>query len=427
MRRGLQTIVPLTLGTLWAATLLAPHPVHGAASDRAVNEQSQVRLITPYRTAPPDGEVRLGLHFKLAPGWHVYWKNSGDAGFPPVVVFGETPGLSAPELLWPAPERFELPGDLVAFGYADEVVYPLRTRRTAGPGTALSLSADVDYLVCDDEECLPYRYTLKLDQPLAATGPAEPDPATEPLVTTWWNRVPVSAEALAGVTTSAALVDRGTAGPALEVRVDGVQSGTSPGLFLESHEAFDTGRPEAGPTEEGVVLRVPLRPKVAGQPLPKESSFAWTVTGLLHEGRPVSVEARQTVPLRAGTPQEPTGGAASSPARPVLTALGAAGALLLALWLWGLLAPRTAPETRPGREAWGFVSAAAVLGLLYVLSRQVTFEGLAWIELSLLAMALCAWLRRRAASRPALRHALGLGLLVCTLAVLWLAGHNRLP
>ncbi|HEX4498976.1 MAG TPA: hypothetical protein VIE43_25085, partial [Thermoanaerobaculia bacterium] len=59
---------------------LAPGLAWGAASEWSTNPQSSVRLITPWQTAPREGEVILGLQFKLSPGWHVYWKNSGDAG-----------------------------------------------------------------------------------------------------------------------------------------------------------------------------------------------------------------------------------------------------------------------------------------------------------------------------------------------------------
>lgn len=424
MRGILLAIVLLTLWTPRA---------WGAASEWAANEQSRVRLITPYKTAPRDGEIRLGLHFTLAKGWHVYWKNSGDAGFPPVVVFEKATGLGEPELLWPAPERFELPGDLVAFGYEDEVVYPVRARLSNAPGEVLKLSADVDYLVCE-VECLPYRYTLTLDQPLAAAGQsAEPDSTTEPLVTAWWDRLPEAT--LAGVATEGTLLTS-TGGPALEIRVDGAKPGTEPpGLFLEAHEDFDTEKPEARTTDNGVVFRVPLRPKQAGKPLPAETAFAWTVTRLVHDGRPVSLEARQTVPQRAAGAEAPsTAGSRESLLRfrsPILATLAAVGAALLALWLWGLLdLRREAGEgetaTRPGREALGFVAVAAVLGLLYALSREVSFEGLAWIQLTLLGMSLCAWLRRKTADRRALRLVLGLALLACALAAPWLAERNRL-
>lgn len=429
------TLLAITLSTTLAfltGTVFAPSPAWGAAGDWAVNEQSRVRLVTPYRTAPRDGEIRLGLHFKLAPGWHVYWKNSGDAGFPPVVVFDKAAGLAEPELLWPAPERFELPGDLVAFGYADEVVYPVRARLSDAPGEVVKLSADVDYLVCE-VDCIPYRYTVTLDQPLAPAGQAATDdPATAPLVAAWWSRLPAPAASLAGVTTAGALVAGGAQGPALEVRVDGVEPGTEPpGLFLEPHEAFDIGKPEARTTDGGFVFRVPLRPKIAGGALPRETGFAWTVTRLVHRGQPVSLEARQVVARRTTAPAagpEPAGSRESFVRNPVLATLLAVGAALLALWLWGLLDLRRKAEDtrRPGREALGFLAVASVVGLLYALSRQISFEGLAWIELTLLGMSLCAWLRRKAADRRALRLVLGVGLLACALTAPWLAHQNRL-
>ncbi len=431
MRGDSRSITLLTALALLTGATLVPSPAWSAASDWAVNEQSRVRLISPYRTAPRDGEIRLGLHFKLAPGWHVYWKNSGDAGFPPVVVFSEAAGLGAPELLWPAPERFELPGDLVAFGYADEVVYPVRARLSNPPGDVLKLAADVDYLVCE-VDCIPYRYTLRLDQPLAAPNSGQPSdhPDTAPLVAAWWDRLPAPAASLAGVTTAGALVT-GATGPVLEVRVDGVETGAEPpGLFLEPHEAFDTGRPEARTTDRGVVFRVPLRPKTAGGALPQETGFAWTVTHLERDGRPVSLEARQTVPRSeaAAATAAPSASRESLVRSPILAALLAVAAALLALWLWGVLDLRRGTEgtARPGREALGFAALAAVLGLLYALSRQVSFEGLAWIELTLLGMSLCAWLRHKAADRRAFRLVLGLGLLTCALAAPWLADRNRL-
>jgi DsbC/DsbD-like thiol-disulfide interchange protein len=435
------------LAVLMALTgaALAPSSAWAAAGDWAVNEQSRVRLITPYQAAPRDGDIRLGLHFKLSPGWHVYWKNSGDAGFPPVVVFEKAVGLGETELLWPAPERFELPGDLVAFGYEDEVVYPVRARLaqdalTDSPGNSLKLAADVDYLVCE-VDCIPYRYTVTLDQPLAPAGaPGVPDPETEPLVTTWWNRLPAAAESLEGVTTTGSLQVSGQAAGAgeavLEIRVDGVRAGSEPpGLFLESHEAFDTGKPEARTTEGGVVFRVPLQAKEAGRGLPAETELAWTVTNLEHGleqgGRPVNVEARRTVARGAataasGSPE--SGEESSSPLSPILAALAAVGSALLALWLWGLLGPQSQADDgveRPGREALGFAAVAAVLGMLYALSRQISFEGLAWIQLALLAMSLCAWLRHRS-GRRSLRLAWGVGLLAFALAAPWLAERNRL-
>jgi|SRR6185369_3375464 len=428
MRISKTLLLPLLL------TALAPRGAAAAAGPWASNPESRVRLITPWQVAPRasgTGELRLGLHFKLAPGWHVYWKNSGDAGFPPVVVFGKTAGLQSTELLWPAPQRFELRGGLVAFGYETEVVYPVRAMLTTVPGDRLHLSADVDYLVCE-VECVPYRYTLTAEQPLG-DAPV-PDPETAPLVDAWWKRLPVAAGSLPGVTTSGVLQpgNASVTAPSLEVTVRGVHPapGASPGLFLEAHDTFDAGRPEARTTEDGLVFRVPLKPHEVGKPLPKETVFAWTVTGL--GGLTPPLEAKRTVPLgTAPAAPGPVGTPAAGFAvlvRPVPGTLLAVAATLAALWLWGLLG---APASGTGREALGFAAAAALFVTLWGLSRQVSFVGIAWIELLLLAMALCAWLRRRvaldqAARRPALSFLLALGLAACAAAAPWLAHLNRL-
>jgi DsbC/DsbD-like thiol-disulfide interchange protein len=413
-----KTLLPLVF--LLAA--LAPHRAVAVASAWETNPQSSVRLITPWQTAPRDGEVRLGLHFKLSKGWHVYWKNSGDAGFPPVVVFGKVPGLGSTELLWPAPHRFELPGGLVAFGYEAEVVYPVRAVLQKVPGDRLRLSADVDYLVCE-VDCVPYRYTLTADQPLGASP--VPDPETTPLLDAWWSRLPASVESLPGVATDGVLVQDSP--PVLEVRVRGARPapGSTPGLFLETHEDFDTGKPEARTSDGGVVFRVPLKPHEAGKPLPASTAFAWTATGLTVGGRPVSLEARRTVPQGVASPTPPQPRPSTfRTSDPILIALLAVASALGALWLWGVLGGGSGP--RPGREALGFAAAAVTLGALWGMSRQVSFTGLAGIELALLAMALCAWLRHRAGHRRALSLLLAVGLVACAAAAPWLAHTNRL-
>lgn len=392
--------------------LLSPLPAWGAASEWAENEHSRVRLITPWQVAPENGELRMGLHFVLPPEWHVYWKNSGDAGFPPVVVFQKAPGLGEPELLWPAPKRFELPGDLVAFGYEHEVVYPIRAA-LQGRGDRLRLQADVDYLVCK-VDCVPYRYTLSVDQPL---GSPVPDPGTAPLVDRGWASLPTPAGKVEGVTTTAALDVSRASAPVLEVRVEGARPGEGSDLFLESHEGFDTGRPVAAPTEDGVVWRVPLKAREEGK-VPFTTTVAWTVTHLVRDGQRFDLEARQQIGRR------PAAAARLDPLQgPVLTALLTVASALLALGFWGLLSPSA--HHGHGRMLLGFVAAAVTVALLYLLSRQIRPEGLAAVELALLAMGLCAWLRRR--SGRTLQIGLLVALLGCALAAPWLAERHKIP
>lgn len=255
-----------------------------------VNGPSRVRLISPY-VAAAEGELRLGLHVRLEPGWHIYWKNSGDAGYPPAVTLSGA-AVSEGRVMWPAPRRFDLPGGLVAFGYEDEVVYPLRARLGGMGAERVELAADVDYVVCE-VDCIPYRAQLALVQPLAEEAVA--DARTAPLLARWEARVPRAVETVAEVETGGAIV-RENGAAALEVWFDGVEpapAGT--GLFFEPQEVLELGRPRARATEDGVAWRVPLAPLLAGRSLPERAALAWTATGLRRDGPLPALEARREV------------------------------------------------------------------------------------------------------------------------------------
>ncbi len=66
---------------------------------------------------------RVGLYFKLEPGWHIYWKNPGDAGEPPHIQWTLPKGITVGPMQFPAPKRLPL-GPLMDFGYEDEVLFP---------------------------------------------------------------------------------------------------------------------------------------------------------------------------------------------------------------------------------------------------------------------------------------------------------------
>jgi DsbC/DsbD-like thiol-disulfide interchange protein len=458
---------------LAALGLAAVRPAAGATSPWASNPQSQVRLISGWRVAPRTGDARLGIEFRLAPGWHAYWKNSGDAGFAPVVTFAPTPGLGPVELLWPAPHRFALAGGLEAFGYQDEVVYPLRARLAAGPSSSgLRLTANVDYVVCA-VDCVPHRYDLTLDQALG--NREEVDPLTSPLLDRWRRQLPVAAgeraaveagpaaeavgtpgvvqaEIVGGGTNSAA---RATAGgshgatpvpPAdlrFELRLRGVAA--APGgadLFFEPHPVFELGRPRVTAEPGALRFEVPMRRKDASASLPTATEIAWTATGLRLPGSATTgaVAGRQPVALGPapgrGTAERSLRGALAA-ADPRLVALAAAAAALLTLAGWGLLRkPAAAERPRPAspveprgpllREALGFLGLLSIPGLLYALSLEISPEGLAGVELVLLAMGLAAWLRRRIERRGLARLLLAAVLAAGVAATPWLADRHRL-
>lgn len=416
--------------------LLAGAAAHAAVGPASSNEQSSVRLISPWRVAPSSGDLELGLHFTTAPSWHVYWKNSGDAGYPPSLELTEAGGrVAGSEILWPVPHRFDLPGGLVAFGYEDEVVYPVRVTRTAATGAApadrLVLSAEVDYLVCE-VDCIPYSYTLKIDQPIAATG--EADPATAPLFERWRGQLPTPLARAQGAGSTAAL----EAVNANEARLDLRLTGVAPDpagvdVFFESDEHWQISRPEIRAADGGLAVSAVLKATDANKGLPESIALAWTATGVSLGGKNVNLEDRAELsPKRAAAAAEPSGSASSTGpwyARPAVAALAAVVLTLLALSLLGRFnVPGIKPATgSSGLTLLGFATLAAVVAPLYALSQRVSSEGLAGVEITLLGLALAAWLGSSQDRSSWLKAFSVAAILACAAAAPWLAETNRLP
>lgn len=356
-RKPLYSALLLT-GITAAVMLGAPSAANAVTGPWQENEQSRVRLVSPWAEAPRAGELRLGLEFEIRPGWHVYWKNSGDAGFPPVLDLSPTPQVGDWELLWPAPERYELRGGLVAFGYEDHVIYPVRVqldqRELSGevgssPDT-FTLNAELDYLVCE-VDCIPYSYPLALQQPLAAPGAGPVRGLEAEEIERWWGRLPYDlddGELPEGVSTRGALELEDPEDPRLVVEIEGVaavREEPSSQIFLEAHELFDTGRPEWEPTGGGLRFTVPLSFREVPEEMPSETEMAWTVTGLRPAGNAggggsggtFAMEARRTLHA-AGSRQETEEPATSSPA-----SSDASGPSLPAAFVAGLLLALTPP------------------------------------------------------------------------------------
>jgi thiol:disulfide interchange protein DsbD len=63
----------------------------------------EVQLLADAAAIEPGGTFQLGVLFKMAPDWRVYWKNPGDAGLATSVRFRLPEDFKAGELHWPAP------------------------------------------------------------------------------------------------------------------------------------------------------------------------------------------------------------------------------------------------------------------------------------------------------------------------------------
>ena len=152
-----------------AATTATAHAVAPAAitggSVSVTSPRATVSLLTEREAVSPGETLWLGLQFRLAPGWHVYWLNPGDSGYPPVFTWRLPEGVEVGALQWPAPERIAV-GPLVNFGYSDAVLLSLPIEVPAGyRGQSLPVELAAEWLVCE-ASCIPEEGRFALEIPV---------------------------------------------------------------------------------------------------------------------------------------------------------------------------------------------------------------------------------------------------------------------
>ncbi len=160
---------PAMARALLALLMLLLAPVAGAVeSAPIVSPRARVTLVAE-AVAVPGQTLRLLLRQRLAPGWHTYWLNPGDAGQAPEVSLTLPEGATAGALRFPAPSRFPF-GPLVSFGYQDEALFilPVQVPASASPGSRFRIGAEATWLVCE-QVCIPEEGQFALDLPIATT------------------------------------------------------------------------------------------------------------------------------------------------------------------------------------------------------------------------------------------------------------------
>lgn len=169
-------------------------PSARAAESAAVTtDHDTATLVTDQQSWAPGRMLGVGLRLKLAPGWHTYWSNPGDAGEPATIAVTVSSGGAGQTdtIVWPVPER--LPeGPLMSYAYTGDVLLPLKLVPTAVPGQApanngtqasadkgapLVIKATAEWLACATV-CVPEQGTFSITLP-ASPAAASPQPSPE--------------------------------------------------------------------------------------------------------------------------------------------------------------------------------------------------------------------------------------------------------
>ena len=66
----------------------------------------QARLVAEDKAVAPGGSITIALEEIIAPEWHTYWKNPGDAGAPTMIEWSLPPGWTADAIQWPRPMKW---------------------------------------------------------------------------------------------------------------------------------------------------------------------------------------------------------------------------------------------------------------------------------------------------------------------------------
>ena len=151
----------------WLLFAIAPD---GLAQTYQGKELVRAELLADTNAIVPGKPFTVGLLLKMAPGWHTYWKFSGDAGLPTELKWKLPPGWKTGEIQWPIPLKTIDPGDIETYGYENEVL--LMQEITPPPNidtSSVKLIAEANWLVCE-KICIPGSATLQVDLPVASTS-----------------------------------------------------------------------------------------------------------------------------------------------------------------------------------------------------------------------------------------------------------------
>jgi DsbC/DsbD-like thiol-disulfide interchange protein len=145
-------------------------------------------LIADTTAIKPGEPFRVGVLLKIEPNWHIYWKNPGDAGMPTTIDFKLPDGFRAGPIEFPVPTRLVQPGDIVAYGYENEVM--LLTTITPPEKideSNITIAASVNWLVCE-KVCIPGNANLNLTLPISADAKKDQSELFEK----WSRQIPVA-------------------------------------------------------------------------------------------------------------------------------------------------------------------------------------------------------------------------------------------
>ncbi len=151
-------------------TAFASAAAHGQFGGKRHKKRAKVNLVSSVQAVVPGESFNVGLHFQIDEGWHIYWKNGGDAGTPPRATWTLPSGFTIGELQFPVPVLHIDAGTIVSNILEGEPVLLSRVSTpSALKGQTVTIAGKIKYLVCE-KACLREEAEVSLELPVVSSG-----------------------------------------------------------------------------------------------------------------------------------------------------------------------------------------------------------------------------------------------------------------
>jgi thiol:disulfide interchange protein DsbD len=219
------------------ASVLMQKPASALESGAVISPRSTVTLMSAQDAAGAGDTVDLGLHLRLADGWHIYWMNPGDAGQPTQIGVHAPAGSAVSDIRWPAPRK-HIDAQITTFIHEGDVTLPFSLTLPADVQGVVPIAVRATWLICKDI-CIPeegvFQLALPVGTPVSSVHAALFDAAerARPTVAPWQ-----------------AVVD---AGATLSLSGDGVAQVAEAWFVPAVWGAVEHGAPQILQVKEGVL------------------------------------------------------------------------------------------------------------------------------------------------------------------------------
>jgi len=171
IRRDLDGAIRFGLSAASAVLVLtAVPPAMGQTGGTKAPAYAKLDLVPGVKGIAPGRTFDLALHFRLDDGWHIYWENGGDAGFPPTVKWQLPAGFEAGDLQFPAPQRHVNEAGIVSNIHEGDPALVVAIKvPNAVADKNVTVGADIKYLICK-EICIRGESEVSVELPVLGAG-----------------------------------------------------------------------------------------------------------------------------------------------------------------------------------------------------------------------------------------------------------------